>query len=72
MDSYVNPPEFLKDQAKAKEAEKAKSKQFPEAPERDVLLFMLEHAPLNAWQRDVLDIVRQEAYYFTPRARPRS
>ena len=66
MDSYVNPPEFLKDQAKAKEAEKAKSKQFPEVPERDVLLFMLEHAPLNAWQRDVLDIVRQEAYYFTP------
>ena len=66
MDSYVNPPEFLKDQAKAKEAEKAKSKQFPEVPERDVLLFMLEHAPLNVWQRDVLDIVRQEAYYFTP------
>ena len=66
MDSYVNPPEFLKEQAKAKEAEKAKSKQFPETPERDVLLFLLEHAPLNAWQRDVLDIVRQEAYYFTP------
>jgi stage V sporulation protein R len=66
MDSYVNPPEFLKDQVKAKEAEKAKSKQFPEVPERDVLLFMLEHAPLNTWQRDVLDIVRQEAYYFTP------
>lgn len=66
MDSYVNPPEFLKDQARAKEAEKAKSKQFPESPERDVMLFLLEHAPLNAWQRDVLDIVRQEAYYFTP------
>ena len=66
MDSYVNPPEFLKDQAKAKEAERAKSKQFPETPERDVLLFLLEYAPLNVWQRDVLDIVRQEAYYFTP------
>ncbi len=66
MDSYVNPPEFLKDQAKAQEAEKAKAKQFPETPERDVLLFLLEHAPLNAWQRDVLEIVRQEAYYFTP------
>src|SRR4051794_13563877 len=66
MDSYVNPPGFLKDQAKAKEAEKAKSKQFPETPERDVLLFLLEHAPLNTWQRDVLDIVRQETYYFTP------
>ena len=66
MDSYVNPPEVLRDQARAQEAERAKAKQFPETPERDVLLFLLEHAPLNAWQRDVLDIVRQEAYYFTP------
>ena len=66
MDQYVNPPDFLKDQVKAREAEQAKSKKFPEVPERDVLLFLLEHAPLNAWQRDVLDIVRQEAYYFTP------
>ncbi len=66
MDSYVNPAGFLKEQAQAKEDEKAKAKQFPEAPERDVLLFLLEHAPLNAWQRDVLEIVRQEAYYFTP------
>jgi stage V sporulation protein R len=66
MDSYVNPPAYLKEQAKQKEAERQQAKQFPEQPERDVLLFLLEYAPLNAWQRDVLDIVRQEAYYFTP------
>jgi stage V sporulation protein R len=66
MDAYVNPPEFLKEQAKQKEAEKQKAKQFPEQPERDVLLFLLEHAPLNAWQRDVLSIIREEAYYFAP------
>ena len=66
MDGYVNPPEFLKDQAKKQEAERRKSRQFPEHPERDVLLFLLEHAPLEPWQRDVLDIVRQEAYYFAP------
>ena len=30
MDSFVNPPEFLKEQAKQKEAERQKSKQFPE------------------------------------------
>ena len=66
MDSYVNPPDFLKEQAKAKEAEKAKSKQFPETPERDVLLFLLEHAPLNAWQRDVLDIVRAGGVLLRP------
>ena len=66
MDSYVNPPDYLKQQAVAKEAEKQKTRQFPDHPERDVLFFLLEHAPLNVWQRDVLDIIRQEAYYFTP------
>jgi len=66
MDGYVNPPEYLKEQARRQEAEKQKAKQFPEQPERDVLLFLLEHAPLSAWQRDVLDIVREEAYYFAP------
>ena len=39
---------------------------IPEQPERDVLLFLLEHAPLKAWQHDVLAIVREEAYYFAP------
>ncbi len=66
MDGYVNPPEILKDQARRQEADRQKSKQFPEHPERDILLFLLEHAPLKPWQRDVLDIVRQEAYYFAP------
>lgn len=66
MDGFVNPPEYLKEQAKKREEEKKKSKQFPENPERDVLLFLLEHAPLQSWQRDVLGIIREEAYYFAP------
>ena len=35
---------------------------------RDVMLFVLEHAPLQAWQLDVLSIIRDEAYYFAPQA----
>ena len=66
MDAFINPPAFLQEQQKQKEAEKLKTKQFPEQPERDILLFLLEHAPLNHWQRDVLGIVREEAYYFAP------
>ena len=31
-----------------------------------MLLFLLEHAPLKTWQRDVLSIIRDEAYYFAP------
>jgi len=66
MDAFVNPPEVLKEERRRKDAEKAKARPFPEQPERDVLLFLLDHAPLNHWQRDVLGIVRTEAYYFAP------
>jgi stage V sporulation protein R len=30
------------------------------------MLFLLQHAPLKAWQADVLAIIRDEAYYFAP------
>jgi stage V sporulation protein R len=66
MDAYINPPEFLAEQQRRLEEEQQQLKNFPEEPERDVLLFLLEHAPLENWQRDVLDIVREEAYYFAP------
>jgi stage V sporulation protein R len=66
MDSYVNPPEFLEEQRRRQEARRARKRHFPERPERDVMLFLLEHAPLDEWQRDVLSIVREEAYYFAP------
>jgi stage V sporulation protein R len=68
MDRYVNPPDFL-DRQKRQIAENLKrKKRFPESPERDVLLFLLEFAPLENWQRDTLAIVREEAYYFAPQA----
>jgi stage V sporulation protein R len=67
MDSFVNPPELMRRKADPDEQLKAE-RQFPKRPERDVLLFLLEHAPLNAWQHDVLTIIRDEAYYFAPQA----
>ena len=54
--------------AEEQEAARREAKPFPERPERDVMLFLLEHAPLNAWQADVLSIIRDEAYYFAPQA----
>jgi stage V sporulation protein R len=39
---------------------------LPEDPEKDVLLFLIEHAQLAKWQRDILSIVREESYYFAP------
>ena len=69
MDSYINPPNVLEAEAEAErkaEEEKEESRSFPASPQRDVLLFLLEHAPLKSWQHDVLSIIRDEAYYFLP------
>ena len=68
MDKFINPPEHLAAIAEQQEAARRESRPFPDRPERDVMLFVLEHAPLNSWQADVLSIVRDEAYYFAPQA----
>ncbi len=66
MREFINPPEFLAAQQKRLDEEAARKRKFPERPERDVLLFLLEHAPLERWEHDVLSIIREEAYYFAP------
>ncbi len=66
MESFINPEEYLEEQRAKIEAEKEKSKKFPERSERDVLEFLLEHAPLERWEHDILEIVREEAHYFHP------
>ena len=48
-------------------AEPPKPRKFPEEPDKDILLFLAEHAPdLEDWQRDILHIVRSEMLYFVP------
>lgn len=68
MDSYVNPQEFLEAQKLRKEQQKLKDAAFPPSPQRDVLLFLLQHAPLKGWQKRIVEIIRSEAYYFAPQA----
>jgi stage V sporulation protein R len=63
---YINPKEFVEAEKKKLEDEAKRKKQFPERPVRDVMSFVLEHAPLELWEQDCLDIVREEAYYFAP------
>jgi stage V sporulation protein R len=46
---------------------RGKRRRFPAEPEKDLLLFMAQHAPnLEEWQRDILMIVREEMLYFVP------
>ncbi len=66
MDDYINPPEFLAQQQKKLEDAQKQQKKFPAQPERDILLFLAQFAPLENWQRDILGIVREESYYFAP------
>lgn len=66
MDKYVNPPEFLEEQKKQMIKKRTEESRFPSKPERDVLLFLIEYASLAPWQQDILSIVRDEAYYFSP------
>lgn len=66
MDSYINPKSYIEAQQKQILKQYEQEKQFPEHPQRDVLQFLINYAPLTKWQRDVLSIVREEAYYFAP------
>ncbi|MCB9593831.1 MAG: SpoVR family protein [Sandaracinaceae bacterium] len=66
MESYINPQEFVDQQREKAEAERERAKRIPEHPDRDVLGFLLDHAPLERWERDLLAVVRREAYYFWP------
>jgi stage V sporulation protein R len=58
---------------KAKDLEKEREKaretkhKFPPQPEKDVLSFIMTYSrQLEDWQRDVIEIVRNEALYFLP------
>ncbi|HEX4131195.1 MAG TPA: SpoVR family protein [Pirellulales bacterium] len=68
MDQFINPPSVLAAEAERRKNAEPPPLKFPEHPVRDVMLFLLEHAPLKPWQLDVLSILRDEAYYFAPQA----
>ncbi|MEX2188098.1 MAG: SpoVR family protein [Pirellulales bacterium] len=72
MDRFINPPETMRRESNERERQRKESQSavgpIPAQPERDVMLFLMEHAPLQPWQADVLSIIRDEAYYFAPQA----
>jgi stage V sporulation protein R len=68
MESFINPPHVLSAEADRLKKDRERQTRFPPEPVRDVMLFLLEHAPLKPWQLDVLSILRDEAYYFAPQA----
>lgn len=69
MDPFINPAkEMQRQREEFEEKAKADKGKFPAQTTRDVLQFLLRHAPLDEWQQDILSIIRDEAYYFAPQA----
>jgi len=67
MDSFINPKEVLREQKRVtQEKLKREKERFPKQPERDILEFLIDYAPIENWQADILAIIREEAYYFSP------
>jgi stage V sporulation protein R len=66
MDPYINPPEYLEKKREELRLAREQAQQFPPKPVKDVLMFLIEYAPLPGWKRDILSMIREEAYYFAP------
>ena len=65
MDSFINPKGSMPADTVDPEENKPPV-HFPPEPTKDVMAFLLDHAPLSAWQHDVLAMIRDEAYYYAP------
>jgi stage V sporulation protein R len=56
-----------KQRREEEEQAERKPRKFPAHPEKDILLFLAEHAPdLEEWQRDIILMVHEEMLYFLP------
>lgn len=66
LEHYLNPKEYLESEQKKLQDNFDKQKKFPVQAERDILKFLIHFAPLENWQREILSMVREEAYYFAP------
>ncbi len=66
LEEYLYPEEYVEQQRRKRREAEETAQRFPSQPEKDVLHFLVQHAPLENWERDVVGIVREEALYFAP------
>ncbi len=67
LEDYINPPEFVAEQRqRQREKREATKRKNPPQPDRDILGFLAQNAPLEAWEADIVGILREEAYYYLP------
>jgi stage V sporulation protein R len=56
----------MEQQRKKIQDQKTEMYRFPHHPEKDLLMFLIDNAPIENWQKVLLSIIRDEAYYFAP------
>lgn len=66
LESYLYPEEYIRSQREKKKQAEKKGKRIPPYPVKDVLHFLIVHAPLEDWERDILSMIREEALYYAP------
>lgn len=67
MDEWVNPKEWLDKQNR--DIQKDDAKEFLdifEKPEKDIMGFLKNRAPLKPWQQDIISMLYEESMYFAP------
>lgn len=74
MDKFINPQSEVEkyraeeEQKRQREKDIKKKLIIPAEPERDVLAFLIDCAPVEEWQKEIMEIIRNEEYYFVPQA----
>ena len=68
MDKFINTKEFVTKQKEEIEKQEKRDKELPNRDNKDILQFLINNAPLEDWQKDILEMVREESYYFAPQA----
>jgi stage V sporulation protein R len=66
MEPYINPPDYIQKKREEMGEAMKRKRLFPEKPQKDVLMFLIDYAPLPNWKRDILSMIREESYYFAP------
>lgn len=67
MDEWVNTKEYIEDENERIEKKEAAS--FLDLfgrPQRDIMGFLKDNAPLKPWQQDIISMIYEESMYFQP------
>ena len=67
MDEWINTHNYMDSQKeKIKEKEAADFLDIFKGPEKDIMGYLRDNAPMKPWQQDIISMLHEEAMYFAP------